>query len=671
MAPNSPDTPPPRADQAATPKQQDLFTSHYEEDFLLRTLGDLVRKPEVALGELVANAWDAGAFQVDLTIPEKHDDLLVVSDDGCGLTKAQFDQRWMTLGYNRQKYQGDEVEFPPGREGRRFAYGRNGQGRHGLLCFGGSYVVTTIRDGHECTFEVEASRGEHPFVSRVVSEATKPGHGTTLSVVVRRNLPGADRMRELLSAKFLHDPHFVVRVNGRALPMTDLPGYAGETHLTVKDPESDRVVQLALSRVEGEAGRSKHQSGVAFWISRRLVGEPGWRVMGEPILDGRTRPGRRLTIVVKSADLIDDVLPDWSDFKPSALNAEVGRVVVEAVRAMLRDIYSEQVKETTTEVLAALEPAMHDLERGERAEVAEVVRAMATTNPLVAPASLAAAATGVIEVKTNASVQALMKRIETLPHDDVVGINRLLDEWTVRDALTVLDEIGRRIKVVEALEKLMGDKSVDELHVLHPLVAQARWLFGPEYDSPHYSSNLGLRNAMAKVFGFKVPAANFKNARKRPDLIVRGESSLHAVATEDYHPETQVATCRRILLVELKKGGFRVGRTEVDQASGYIEDLLGCGHITGAPFVHAFVVGHELDPKTTATRKIGEAPEKGRVDALTFADLVATANARLFRIRDQVEDRYPASPADVVQKLKQQDLPMGGPSKVPNRADME
>ena len=42
------------------------------------------------------------------------------------------------------------------------------------------------------------------------------------------------------------------------------------------------------------------------------------------------------------------------------------------------------------------------------------------------------------------------------------GLHRLLDEWTMRDALTVLDEVGRRIKVVEALDKLEGDPDVDE-----------------------------------------------------------------------------------------------------------------------------------------------------------------------------------------------------------------
>jgi len=459
--------------------------------------------------------------------------------------------------------------------------------------------------------------------------------------MVQRNLPDPVRIRELLSAKFLHDPGFVVSVNGETLPMTDLPGFAGEIAVEVQDPTSGRSVRLTLSVVEGEAGRAKHQSGVAFWVGGRLVGEPGWTVMGQPVVDGRTRPGRRLTVVVKSDDLLDDVLPDWTNFRRTALTEEIGRVVVESVRDILRELYSERVRETTAEVLEGLAPAMETLGRGERAEVASVAATIATANPLVAPAVLSAAVAGVIDVKKSASVQLLIKRIEALPGGDVEGLHRLLDEWSVRDALTVLDEIGRRIKVVEAMQKLMGDPGVDELRVLHPLVTQARWLFGPEYDSPHYSANLGLRNAMAKVFGVSTPGSAFHNPKKRPDLLVRGDSTLAAVASEDIDIESKVVCCRRVLLVELKKGGFSITRKEMDQASGYIEDLLNSGHLTGSPFIHAFVVGHELDPKTTTVRKVGDAPEQGRVEGQTFAQLVATANARLFRIREQIEDRYP------------------------------
>jgi len=42
--------------KTAKPLQESLF----EEDYLLRTLGALARVPDIALTELVANAWDAG-----------------------------------------------------------------------------------------------------------------------------------------------------------------------------------------------------------------------------------------------------------------------------------------------------------------------------------------------------------------------------------------------------------------------------------------------------------------------------------------------------------------------------------------------------------------------------------------------------------------------------------
>ena len=30
----------------------------------------------------------------------------------------------------------------------------------------------------------------------------------------------------------------------------------------------------------------------------------------------------------------------------------------------------------------------------------------------------------------------------------------------------------------------LKDEATDELHTLHPLVTEARWLFGPEFDTP-------------------------------------------------------------------------------------------------------------------------------------------------------------------------------------------
>ena len=130
-------------------------TSLFEEDYLLRELGQVAHVPNFALTELVANAWDAGATRVDLILPSEIGGTLTVTDDGHGMTPQQFKRRWMTLRYDRVKHQGVNVEFPAGRPARpRRAYGRNGVGRHGLLCFADEYQVETWRDGTLANFVV-------------------------------------------------------------------------------------------------------------------------------------------------------------------------------------------------------------------------------------------------------------------------------------------------------------------------------------------------------------------------------------------------------------------------------------------------------------------------------------------------------------------------------------
>lgn len=84
--------------EMARPRKADQgFGSLFEEDYLVRTLGRIAHDPEIALTELVANAWDAGASLVDLTIPAIRHGALVVKDDGHGMTTAQFKGRWMAV----------------------------------------------------------------------------------------------------------------------------------------------------------------------------------------------------------------------------------------------------------------------------------------------------------------------------------------------------------------------------------------------------------------------------------------------------------------------------------------------------------------------------------------------------------------------------------------------
>jgi len=306
-----------------------LQSSLFEEDYLLRELGQVAHVPQVALTELVANAWDAGATRVDVVLPGEIEGTLTVTDDGHGMNPQQFRRRWMTLRYNRVKHQGENVEFPAGRPARpRKAYGRNGVGRHGLLCFADEYQVETWRDGLLATFVVGTESGPSPFVLRSETIGKRSGTGTRLSVRVARKLPDADEILTVLAARFIHDPEFEIRVNGMLRPFSEIDGRVSESTLDLGSGRSATVIVIDSTRLNHS---SVHQ-GIAFWVQRRLVGTPSWSIGQVANFDGRTRFARRYKVIVDTQGFEGaDVEPDWTGFRATDAVRELYRVTAEHI----------------------------------------------------------------------------------------------------------------------------------------------------------------------------------------------------------------------------------------------------------------------------------------------------------------------------------------------------
>jgi hypothetical protein len=491
-------------------KQDGVTGSLFEENYLIRTLGRIAHDPEVALTELVANAWDAGASLVDITIPPTRELALSVEDDGHGMTATQFKGRWMKLGYDRTKHQGAVVEFPPERKDwRRKAYGRNGVGRHGLLCFSDQYLVDTWREDKGARFEVGTNSQETPFEIEREGSFIRRGHGTKLSVMVQRHLPDPDRIREILAGRFIHDPQFVVRVNGVSVALADQTGLIERMDLNIEGYPPAEAYVVDSTR----AGKSTLYQGIAFWVNGRLVGSPSWVVGSEPVVDGRARFAKRYSIVIKADDWLTEIEQDWARFK----STPKVDALFEATRGYARKVFDQLsatfVEESSEEALIKNREDFKELSPLGRAEVASFARDLVKATPTVSQDVLSAAVQAVINLEKSRGGVALLEKLTKLEESDIEGLDRLLSQWTVRDALAVLDEIDQRLAVIAAIEKLSGDDTADELHTLHPLVTQARWLFGPEFDSSEYASNVSLKVAAEKIFQKRLSNDAFINAK--------------------------------------------------------------------------------------------------------------------------------------------------------------
>ncbi|HEM7399432.1 ATP-binding protein [Citrobacter farmeri] len=625
--------------------EQPLQNSLFEDDYLLRELGQVAHVPQVALTELVANAWDAGASRVDLVLPTEIGGILTVTDDGHGMTPKQFKKRWMTLRYTREKYQGFNVEFPTGRTARpRKAYGRNGIGRHGLLCFADEYEVKTWRDGILATFVVGTGAGSSPFVCRSETEEKHIGSGTRLQVRVTRKLPDADEILTVLSARFIHDPEFEVRVNGKLRPFTEIDGRISEETLYLSAGRYAKVVVIDSTRLNHS---SLHQ-GIAFWVQHRLVGTPSWAVGQIANFDGRTRFARRYKVIVDTEGFESDVEQDWTAFRATDAVNELHQATAEHIREVAQRLAVEFIEVTSEDALMQNRSELATLGQGARLGVAEFTTAVAQEHPTVSPEFLATAVKALIHLEKTKSGAALLEKLSTLQHDDIEGLDRLLAEWTVKDALRVLDEIDSRLSVVETIQRLADDPETDELHTLHPLILRSRWLFGPEFESQEYCSNMTLQSVARELF--KSPDAQFINERNRPDIVVLPEKTTwQMTGIESFDPvDVSLVQMQQVLVIELKKGGFELTRKEVNQADGYVQDIAASGLITGTPFINAWVVGQKVAAGVAREKVVGDGEHNpyGRVRATTFGSLVGTANARLMKLRHVLADRYESTSTD-------------------------
>jgi hypothetical protein len=622
--------------------EQPLQNSLFEDDYLLRELGQVAHVPQVALTELVANAWDAGATRVDLILPSEIGGTLTVTDNGHGMTPAQFKKRWMTLRYDRLKHQGVNVEFPSGRTARpRRAYGRNGVGRHGLLCFADSYTVHTWRDGVLASFVVGTGSGSSPFVLSSETLGRRSGCGTQLSVGVTRKLPDPEEILTVLAARFVHDPEFEIRVNGVQRSFAEIEGRVSEEVLELGAGRSATVIVIDSTRLNHS---SVHQ-GIAFWVQRRLVGSPSWAIGQIANFDGRTRFARRYKVIVDTQGYETDVEQDWTAFRATDAVRELYRATAEHIGKVAQDLAAEIVEAASEDALVQNRTELASLGQGARLEVAEFTKVLAQAHPTISPDFLTTAVKAVIHLEKSKSGAALLQKLSSLPPDDVAGLDRLLTEWTVKDALRVLDEIDGRISVIETVRRLADDPSTDELHTLHPLILRSRWIFGPEFESHEYCSNVTLQTVARELF--KSQDAQFINERHRPDIVVLPEKTTwQMTGIESFDPVDPTLTrIQHVLVIELKKGGFELTRKEVNQADGYVQDIAASGAMSGSPFICAWVVGQKIAAGVERDKQLGN-PAYGRVRAATFGSLVDTANARLLKLRTVLADRYSGSSTD-------------------------
>lgn len=596
----------------------------------------IVKDPNIAIVELVANCWDAGADTVKITWPsDSSPEPIVIEDNGTGMSLEEFYQRWRHLNYNRIQYQGTQVTFPEGnRSSNRTAYGRNGKGRHSMFCFANEYEVTTWQNGEYNRFKVKRISLIHssPFEIVHIDQGQKDGHGTIISAILGKNYLPLQEVHDLIGTKFITDPTFQVFLNGIYTEFTSLE------HLTdVRFVKIPKIGEVKISQVDTKkTSRSSQPHGVAWWVNRRLVGDVSWKDFSEELLvDRRTVEGRRYTFIVE-ADLLgegDNIEEDWSGFKETTKFVTIQKAVKNHIHLRLKDLLKDIHQSRKRKAISANKDKIAKLPLSSRHYVDQTVDGLQEKIPSIKPGVLSKVIDAIVTLEQARSGFALLEQISKLNSEDVDALNEILEKWSVQEARLVLGELERRLKLIEHMEKIVEDSSSDELHDIHPLFETGLWIFGPEYESVHFTSNRSLKTVITKLLGSE-DVDQLSTPRRRPDLVALPKSSIEVYSSESFDEDSEVDGYDKILIVELKRGSHTLRLKDQRQGEDYSYQLRKSGKVQDSTIIKVYVLGTFIDPEIQKGSAQGD---NTKVIPMTYSVIIKRAKARTFYLSEKIK----------------------------------
>ncbi|HEZ6481751.1 TPA: ATP-binding protein, partial [Neisseria meningitidis] len=133
-----------------------------------------------AIAELIANAYDACATEVEVRLFDKPEHKIVIKDNGIGMSFDEINDFYLRIGRNRRE---EKQASPCG----RIPTGKKGLGKLALFGLGNKIEISTIQGNERVTFtldyaEIRRSKGIYQPEFRKESVESNIESGTTITL---------------------------------------------------------------------------------------------------------------------------------------------------------------------------------------------------------------------------------------------------------------------------------------------------------------------------------------------------------------------------------------------------------------------------------------------------------------------------------------------------------
>jgi hypothetical protein len=299
------------------------------------------------------------------------------------------------------------------------------------------------------------------------------------------------------------------------------------------------------------------------------------------------------------------------------------------VVATLNDIQASSRKDRKKAALAQTRTVLKELTALSQIAVATFIEQVQEKCPTLSERDLFRTAEIYTKLERARSGYDLLKQLQECSPQDLDAWNQIMQRWTAGNAEIVLSELEHRLKLIARLQSLITSSKADELHDLQPLFERGLWMFGPEYDAVDFHSNRYLATIIRDSLG----GTEQQVAHRRPDFVALPDRSIGIYSAAFYEDRGEISGIRQILVVELKKGGFKLSQKELDQARDYSKELCKAADVREDAKIVAYVLGADGEEgleQATYGNRITIVP-------MLYRTLLDRAHSRTFNLHRKIE----------------------------------
>jgi hypothetical protein len=529
---------------------------------LASLLGENYRSTELAIKELVDNAFDADAEEVRVFLPAPlSNDPLIVEDNGTGMTESEIRNEYLNIASSRVSRKGDRTRLK-----NRVVKGRKGIGKFAGLMVASQMDIESCCRGKKTHLsiwrdELIKAKQDLEQISLPIKseECEEDQRGTTITLRgINQNFtfPSADKLRKLLVLEYGRQTDFHIYVNDELVDLEDIPGETFSENISLSNGES---AQLRFTIAEQK--HSLKQSGIAFRVGGKIVGSPSYFDLDEEE-SFPPRMLKRLYGEVEADVLEEDVTADWGSIVDNSRLLSEIRVKIRPILVTAFDqIFQRELEFAKARIKKRMNGSLSHMPSHRQKFAQSIVEKVLRKFYGESESRMASVVALVLEAVENG--QGTPMTLDLGLETDV------LSEFGMQDVAVISQQSSRRLDMLHQLSELLLDSEVDE-EKIRKAYATNLWLLGSQY--PLVATNQELAEVVRLYISHKFANGN---AQYAPNLLL----------LQDFN--------KGFLLLDLKPADHTVELKDRKKAKEYQSDLK--VYLPGRD-IEVMIIGGALSP---------------------------------------------------------------------------